>query len=819
MSIRRHIIILLLSLLMPICVSAQESTIRQILNEAESEYELGRIEQAHQLLSDHLSEFQGIQRQSAYRLLALCCLSEDREEEAKYYAQQLVKMNNYYNSADDPARFQDLISQLKEGVTTTITTASSQSETINEAPAPITIITSDMIEELGYNKSLAQILAAYVPGMAEVSSVNEGENLSMHSAYTKGQFVILIMENGHRLNNHYDNNGPVSYSISTEKIDHIEVVRGPASSLYGNVALSAVVNIITKSGKDINGVKAKYGYGTFNTHRADITMGTQFMDADIFAWASLYNSDGQIRHIADGEGYLKDKFAYIDGWDDYQRTYYSPDQMYIDGYSNPPSYDVGLTLKLKGFDLAFSRKNVKKILKATLSRGGYDYDRYAPINGIMPGYGTESTHMELGYTRQLKNWNLHLSTFCDWITISNYIVEYDSMEYVHPLFNTDSGEYIEEVDENGNKIYETECETGSLSFEQLKEQTMGGSMRVSTAYHWGNMRGYILTGIQYEYFSLKSRSFLFAMEFERISGGNLSYDSYISGGKEKNLSFFLQDKHYFLPQLILNAGFRYDLKYHQDLEEPNSFSPRLALMYVPNDQFSLRLSYSEAFANLSFYDRYYSNNGTYTLNPQHLSALQLTAMGTLPQQHFNYEVNLFYNNYSNLICWDERTVDWNESYGKNRGQLENVGIECTAAYSHKRLSARMTLYYCHDINIEHFYYNTKEKIVNNVPHFIMNLNGSWKLLKSRNHELKFYGHASYTGRKLVYADQEEHDFYVASKLLFDLGTQYRYKQCLQLSLDVENILNTDHYICGNNNCNAPVLQRGRTLMASVSFQL
>ena len=70
--------------------------------------------------------------------------------------------------------------------------------------------------------------------------------------------------------------------------------------MYGNVALSAVVNIITKSGKELNGIKAKYGYATYNTHKADLTIGTQFMDADIFAWASIYNSDGQIRHYNDG---------------------------------------------------------------------------------------------------------------------------------------------------------------------------------------------------------------------------------------------------------------------------------------------------------------------------------------------------------------------------------------------------------------------------------------------------------------------------------------------------------------------------------------
>jgi iron complex outermembrane receptor protein len=189
----------------------------------------------------------------------------------------LIKLNNYYNSTDDPARFQDLVSLLKGGITTTITTASSQSETIEEAPGPITIITAEMIEELGYNKNLNQILAAYVPGMSEVTSLEEGVNLSMHGAYANGQELILVMENGHRLNTRVDNCGSTSYSISTEKIDHIEVLRGPASSLYGNVALSAVVNIITKSGRTLDGVKAKYGYGTFGTHKADFTIGTQFM--------------------------------------------------------------------------------------------------------------------------------------------------------------------------------------------------------------------------------------------------------------------------------------------------------------------------------------------------------------------------------------------------------------------------------------------------------------------------------------------------------------------------------------------------------------
>ena len=185
-----HLLILIGLCLTSVCMHAQENVSRQIFNQAESEYGVGRIEQAIQLLQDHLDDFDGALKQSAYRLLALCYLSEDKDKEARYYAERLIKLNNYYNSADDPARFQDLVSQLKEGITTTITTASNQSETINEAPGPITIITAEMIDDLGYNKSLGQILAAYVPGMAEMTPLEEGVNMSMHSAYASGLWSI-----------------------------------------------------------------------------------------------------------------------------------------------------------------------------------------------------------------------------------------------------------------------------------------------------------------------------------------------------------------------------------------------------------------------------------------------------------------------------------------------------------------------------------------------------------------------------------------------------------------------------------------------------
>ena len=806
MKKRRYLIIIGL-LLTVLTVNGQESNSRQFLEQAEEAYDVGRIDEAEYILKTNLNAFQGTLLQSAYRLLALCCLSEDREDEAWHYAEWLIKLNNYYNSAGDPARFQDIIRELKIGMTTTITTASSQSESINEAPSPVTIITSEMIEELGYNKNLNQILTTYVPGMAEILSEYVYNNLSMHGAYSIGQEMILIMENGHRLNSRFDNSAPGTYSISTEKIDHIEVLRGPASSLYGNVAVSAVVNIITKSGNTIDGVKLKYGYGSNNSHKADLLFGTQFMDADIAVWASLYNTDGRTRHFHDGEGYLS---AWApENWSEF----YGPDRLYVGRYRNTPAHDIGMSIRLKGFEALFSHKNVKKAFEMG-DQTGYDYDLYAPIEGVQLGANREDIHAELGYTRQQGRWFLKASLYGDWHVTRHYRPSYDEADFPTVALD-ENGDLI--LDENGNVVYSDSITIyrTQATYSSLMENVIGAQFRFNTDYRLGNMKGNLMAGCQYEYFSLNSGIQYELENMGLITSGYADYKSATAKGKEGYLSIFVQDKHYFLPQVILNVGLRYDLKYHQDNDNIQALSPRLALMYIPDDRFTLKLSYAESFADLAFYNRYIMEDPYLKMNPMRLSAVQLTAMGKAMDYKLDYEINLFYNKYSNLFCWYNRNKDFNE---KNNGLLKNIGLEGTLAYTARRFSSHLTLYYCHDLSSEYYYYNDEEKTANNVPHFTLNLHGSWKAIQSARHELRFYGHASYTGKKLNYGQFPIDDFYVDDKLIFDLGLKYSYRQRLQLSFDCENLFDTDNYLCGPDGKYKPRLDRGRTLMASIALK-
>ena len=54
-------------------------------------------------------------------------------------------------------------------------------------------------------------------------------------------------------------------NIPISQVDHIEILRGNASALYGPRAMGGVIQIFTKSGQDISGAYGSLSYGSRNT--------------------------------------------------------------------------------------------------------------------------------------------------------------------------------------------------------------------------------------------------------------------------------------------------------------------------------------------------------------------------------------------------------------------------------------------------------------------------------------------------------------------------------------------------------------------------
>lgn len=140
--------------------------------------------------------------------------------------------------------------QLKVGKNspeTMVVSASGQEQLLQDAPASVSVIGQEQIEKQPvYNLGDLLIQAPGVTGdLGNSSSLSKITMRGMDSQYT------LILVDGKRVNSSSSSvYGGLGYQdlnwISPEMIDHIEVIRGPMSTLYGSDAMGGMINIITK---------------------------------------------------------------------------------------------------------------------------------------------------------------------------------------------------------------------------------------------------------------------------------------------------------------------------------------------------------------------------------------------------------------------------------------------------------------------------------------------------------------------------------------------------------------------------------------------
>lgn len=89
-------------------------------------------------------------------------------------------------------------------------------------------------------------------------------------------------------------NGNVDVSqLNLTNVDHVEIVKGPMSVLYGSDALGGVINLITKSNKEEkwNGNATAY-YETVGNYNTDVSLGKGFKSSNLFFNAGRNFFDG-----------------------------------------------------------------------------------------------------------------------------------------------------------------------------------------------------------------------------------------------------------------------------------------------------------------------------------------------------------------------------------------------------------------------------------------------------------------------------------------------------------------------------------------------
>jgi outer membrane receptor for ferrienterochelin and colicins len=165
------------------------------------------------------------------------------------------------------------------------------------APASVTVVTGEEIQKYGY-RTLADILRS-VPGFYVIYDRNYTyvgvRGLSRPGDYNAR---ILFLLDGHRVNDNIYDGALVGteFPVDVDLIERIEIIRGPSSSVYGTGAFIAVINVITKRGRDLNSVEASTEGGSWNSYKGRASYGKRFDNGvEMLLSGSFYNSHGDSR--------------------------------------------------------------------------------------------------------------------------------------------------------------------------------------------------------------------------------------------------------------------------------------------------------------------------------------------------------------------------------------------------------------------------------------------------------------------------------------------------------------------------------------------
>jgi iron complex outermembrane receptor protein len=180
----------------------------------------------------------------------------------------------------------------------TVYAASKHEEAVTAAPASVSIVTEEDIQDFGYRTlgDLLNSVRGFYVDFDRGYSVAGLRGVNRPGSYGDG---ILLMVNGHRLNDAlvgaaytYDD-----FPLDVDLIDRVEVIRGPGSALYGDNAFFSVINVITRRGRDVQGGELSSSAGAFGAYSGRLSYGWLFTNGLEVLVSATDLDDAGHRHL------------------------------------------------------------------------------------------------------------------------------------------------------------------------------------------------------------------------------------------------------------------------------------------------------------------------------------------------------------------------------------------------------------------------------------------------------------------------------------------------------------------------------------------
>ncbi len=482
----------------------------------------------------------------------------------------------------------DLEAMLQERV---VSGASKVTEAASDAPATTSVISAEDIRRYGI-RSLDEAIDFLSMGLMTSNPLHSvevgGRGVLLTGDY--GNHVLLVVD-GHVMNEGWSQTAYFEQGagIPMELIDHIEVILGPGSVLYGGSAMLAVVNVVTKRAAGYGGARVlaegslspQQGIGgRFSSFKLG-DLGTSYrVGAGVGHELRLFGLPGEL--TAQAEIYRQNGPSF-----EFRKQSASTDEGLPKDFGPRAPLGVwGGRVKNEYFTTVPAGYARLALGNLTLTARAALYERATPyINGLNRPFG----NFDDGRSREVERWLsvdaqyvAHVSEKLS-VTLHGYADTYDYRQTVHSVDGADCS-----VPTAGPCLWKSSGASRWVGAE------------VQALYRWrGDDRLTTMVGIdgRVRFIGAKTDS------VDEASGQQMGS---VGAGQVTELPWagYLQQRWTPFKRLHLNAGARFD----SAPRGGERLSPRLAVAYDVWQGGVAKAIYSEAFRAPTYYEAYYETS-------------------------------------------------------------------------------------------------------------------------------------------------------------------------------------------------------------------
>jgi outer membrane receptor for ferrienterochelin and colicin len=676
------------------------------IGEAQKKYNSGNFSDVFALLNPCLKDgFSTNEKINAYKILSMTYLAIDSTDHATESVRQMLLLNPVYEPDLDlsvSARFITIVNNFKMSIERVInvSSVSKKDENILEAPATVIAVTREEFKQRGYTDF--EMVLHDLPGF----NISRSNGLLYSNVYQRGYRSqntdrTLFLIDGIEDNDLWSSNVYLSRQYPLSNLNRVEVVYGPASTMYGSNAFLGVYNIITKqphefikTGKRIGG-SASTGYGSYNTRYFDGTIAAQSENRQI-----SFSLTGRI--FRSNEPDLSSYSGY-----DYSARIFNKDNYKLLGlsgttavnaftakYGKSGTYFTSTADKVNvtdaGIQRAFELDNevYSKLSYADKTRS-YSIDAKLKVYDITFGFNHWKTSEGPG------SWYndtqiLSQGQGTNWAPKHTFVYAKYEKKVNDKVFITNLMSFKDHVlDKNNRLVNYNKFRYSGTGFYTISNLMAGDKPRLDTTYLFQRSQQFrnelkvfwqplptidIVAGFE-------SRLSFLQGDYTTNATGNVEEEGRpltdILGGNQlfmRDLAGYVQSTFQIRPKLKFAGGFRYDNnRVRNNLGYGGVFNPRLALVFTPGKTI-FKAVYSEAFKDATNKEKYSVGKGKRdvanpALKPEKIKNIELNiGRKLMPQMHVN--VTGYYSRFTNII--KESLADF-ATYGLVTNQFQNIG--------------------------------------------------------------------------------------------------------------------------------------------------